>query len=90
MYPERFKFELYNGGTRILFPEKAGTLSFFTECYLKVFKPLVELDYDVTIEINYKREIWLNHMTAESLIAFGTVLNKIENEDQLLQTEAEL
>ena len=90
MYPERFKFEVYSGGTRILFQNDTNPLKFFTECYLKVFNPLLELGYQPCLEINYNKEVWLNYMTEESLIAFGAILNKIENEDQLLQSEAEL
>lgn len=91
MYPERFKFELIHNGSTVLFEgNSVSSENFLVEVYSKIYRELVEEDHLPSLEVNNRLEVMLTYMTPQSLIAFGAILNKIENEDQLLQDVPEL
>ncbi len=86
MYPERFKFEVYNGGTRVVFEcEESTLMDFITDCYTNIYQKLLTLKYNLKLEVSPAFEVLLTGMTPEALIDLGAILANIKiKEDELL------
>lgn len=92
MYPERFKFELYNYGDIVVFNkcEESELMNFISECYQQVYQKLLDLKHNPRLEVSPALEVMLTSMSKEALVDLGAILANIKiKEDELLQSKEE-